>query len=123
MTVGKLGRIALGFAGNGFDAQLINLMGGNGREHPAAEVREAIKKAWDELECARNDMRKKGEETLPDFPWCAQKRPQRKVWNGTSIGPIRSRFHSFHGIKPDYFHGRNAEGLYHSLPSDVSYSL
>ncbi len=31
---------------------------------PAAEVREAIKKAWDELECARNDMRKKGEETL-----------------------------------------------------------
>ena len=31
---------------------------------PAAEVREAIKKAWDELECARNDMRRKGEETL-----------------------------------------------------------
>ncbi len=31
---------------------------------PATEVREAIKKAWDELECARNDMRRKGEETL-----------------------------------------------------------
>ncbi|MGN0131402.1 MAG: acyl-CoA dehydratase activase-related protein [Lachnospiraceae bacterium] len=31
---------------------------------PASEVREAIAAAWDELECAREDMRKKGEETL-----------------------------------------------------------
>ena len=31
---------------------------------PASEVREAVSAAWDEQECARDDMRKKGEETL-----------------------------------------------------------
>ncbi len=31
---------------------------------PEGEVRSAVQKAWDELESARNDMRKKGEETL-----------------------------------------------------------
>ena len=33
MSVGKLGRIALGFAWNGFNAQLINLSGGGRRKH------------------------------------------------------------------------------------------
>ena len=43
MSVSQFCRIALGFAGNGFDAQLINLPGRRwGENHPEAQFRENV---------------------------------------------------------------------------------